>query len=61
MSENKKVTTTQPTNKPAYCGVGSCDKTPGHDGIHRCRCGKPVNESAPHCAWHRAPEALETP
>lgn len=39
-----------------FCGVGSCDNTPGHDGIHRCRCGKPVSEPAPHCAWHRAPE-----
>lgn len=42
--------------KPNHCGVGSCDKTPLHDGIHRCRCGKPVDEPAPYCAWHKAPE-----
>lgn len=35
-----------------YCGEGSCDKPPGHDGIHRCRCGRPCDEPANGCAWH---------
>lgn len=44
--------------KPVNCGVGSCDKTPGHDGIHRCRCGKPVDEPPNGCKWHQAPTIL---
>ena len=40
-----------------YCGVGSCDNTPGHNGIHRCRCGKPVDEHVKACGWHQTPEA----
>lgn len=59
MSAEKNLTSSPSANKPVYCGVGSCDKTPVHGGIHRCRCGKPVNEPAPHCAWHRAPEVSE--
>ena len=42
-----------------YCGVGSCDKTPGHDGIHRCRCGKPVEEPANGCVWHKSSAMLK--
>lgn len=56
MSAEKNLASTPSAPNPVYCPVGSCDKTVGHDGIHRCRCGKPVNEPAPHCAWHRASE-----
>ena len=56
MSAEKNLTSSPSANKPVYCGVGSCDKTPGHDGIHRCRCGKPVDAPANGCGWHRAPE-----
>ncbi len=56
MSAEKIATGSPSEGKPVYCGVGSCDNTPGHDGIHRCRCGKPVDEPANGCGWHRAPE-----
>ncbi|MCW2300712.1 hypothetical protein [Rhodococcus erythropolis] len=56
MSAEKNLTSSLSANKPVYCGVGSCGKTPGHDGIHRCRCGRPVDEPAKGCGWHRAPE-----
>lgn len=47
-------TTTSRTAGIDFCGYGSCDKAPGHDGIHRCRCGKPVDELHTGCAWHTA-------
>ena len=54
MSEQKRIPGRYPANrvKPTYCGYGSCDKTPGHDGMHRCRCGKPVDEPSQGCEWH---------
>ena len=55
MSAEKKLTSSPSADKPVYCGVGSCDNTPGHSGIHRCRCGKPVDEPANGCGWHRHP------
>lgn len=56
MSTEKSLPSSPSANKPVYCGVGSCDNKPGHDGIHRCRCGKPVDEPANGCGWHQAPE-----
>lgn len=41
-----------------FCGIGSCDNTPGHDGIHRCRCGTPVDAPANGCEWHQAPKPM---
>lgn len=42
---------------PPYsrCRYGSCDKTPGHTGDHRCRCGGLVDGPANGCFWHTAP------
>lgn len=55
MSAEKLTTSSSRASAATYCGVGSCDNPPGHDGIHRCRCGRPVNESANGCVWHRYP------
>ena len=39
-----------------YCPYGSCDRPPGHDGHHRCRCGTLVDEYSPKCEWHMSPK-----
>ncbi|MBX4168071.1 hypothetical protein K3M35_05240 [Rhodococcus sp. DMU2021] len=54
MSEQKRIHPSNPVPSAAYnyCGYGSCDKKPAHDGVHRCRCGKPVDEPHPGCEWH---------
>lgn len=54
MSAEKNLTRSPSVSETTYCGVGSCDNPPGHNGIHRCRCGKPVDEPANGCGWHQS-------
>lgn len=37
-----------------YCRYGSCDNLPQHQGAHRCRCGRLVDEPGCGCGWHES-------
>lgn len=54
MNTSEFRATVRVTDVPQSCGYCSCDKTPGHDGHHRCRCGKLVDEPGRGCLWHTA-------
>lgn len=41
-----------PVTSAQFCGYGSCDRPPGHEGPHLCRCSKPVDSPANGCKWH---------
>lgn len=41
-----------PLTPAPFCGYGSCDRPPGHEGPHLCRCSKPVDGPANGCKWH---------
>lgn len=42
----------RPVTSAQFCGYGSCDRPPGHEGPHLCRCSKPVDNPANGCKWH---------
>lgn len=56
MSETERPTTER-AKDVQFCGVGSCDRRKGHEEpLHRCRCGKLIDEPATGCAWHKPSE-----
>ena len=38
-----------------YCGFGTCDYIPDHEGEHVCRCGVRVLDPSPDCQIHITP------